>query len=134
MKSLSALFILREDSDAARLFNFLRLNWRDAAQAGQPIGVQVSTYKAKRTHAQNRYYWATLNEIAAGAWVRGRQYSADAWHDFFKGALIGKEDIPGGGTRPLSTTTLNTAEFARYVEQVEAYASTELGLDLDVTA
>lgn len=128
--SLSALFVLRDESDANRLHAFLRSNWRALAAAGRPLAVSVAEHKAKRSNAANRYYWATLNEIAAGAWVDGKQYSADAWHCWFKGRFIGSEELPGGGSRPLSSASLNAEEFANYVQRVEQYATDELGVEL----
>ena len=123
-------FILREEVNANALWSFLKANWRDTAKAGKPLAVTVQEYKAKRTSDQNKYYWRTLNEIAGQAWVGGKQFSADSWHEFFKRQMIGHEELPHGGTVGISTTSLSVAEFAEYVGKVEAYAATELGVEL----
>jgi len=123
-------FILREEVNANALWSFLKANWRHTAKAGKPLAVMVQEYKAKRSGDQNRYYWRTLNEIAEQAWVGGRQFSADAWHEHFKRQMIGHEELPHGGTAGISTTSLSVAEFAEYVGKVEAYAAGELGIEL----
>ena len=74
-------FILREEVNASALWSFLKANWRDTAKDGKPLAVTVQEYKAKRSGDQNRYYWQRLNEIAEQAWIGGRQFSADAWHE-----------------------------------------------------
>lgn len=80
----------------------------------------------RRSNEQNRRYWAILNEIAALD-VQGRKYTAETWHEYFKGRFIGNEDIelPNGKTllRPISTTTLDKIQFGEYMTQIEAWAS-----------
>lgn len=123
-------FVLRGDPQAQALRAFLRSNWRALAEAGKPLAVTVSEHKAKRSTDQNKRYWAILNEIAAGAWVNGKQFSADAWHEFFKAEFIGKEETPDGRQIGISTTTLDVAEFGEYMTRVEHYAAEQLGLEL----
>ena len=94
------------------------------------MAVLVTEHKSKRNQPQNRLYWALLREISEQAWVDGRLYSSDAWHAFFAGKFIGREDMPGGGSKPISTTTLDVFAFAEYVTKIQAYAADELGLEL----
>lgn len=86
----------------------------------------IRPHKRARSAEQNRRYWAILNEIS-GYPVQGRTYDADAWHEYFKGKYIGKEEIrlPNGEalTRTLSTTTLDVGAFGDYMTQVEAWAA-----------
>jgi len=123
-------FVLRNETNAKQLWAFLRANWTVMAQAGKPLSVLVMEHKAKRSNPQNKLLWATLNEIAANAWVDGKQYSADAWHEHFKRTFIGTEELPGGGTAGISTTTLAVPEFTTYLERVMQYAAEELGVEL----
>ena len=126
---LSRTFVLSTEANANALWSFLKANWRQTAKAGKPLAVTVQEYKAKRSGDQNRYYWQRLNEIAEQAWIGGRQFSADAWHEHFKRQFVGSEDLPHGGTAGISTTSLSVAEFAEYVGRVEAYAASELGIE-----
>lgn len=121
-------FVLRDDVNCRQLYAFLRANWLAMAQAGKPLGVLVAEHKAKRSNPQNRLYWAVLNEIAASAWVDGKQFSADAWHEHFKRQYIGVEETPGGGQVGISTTSLDVGAFSEYVEHVMHYAASELGV------
>jgi hypothetical protein len=101
------------------------------ADAGKPLAVTVQEHKAKRSVEQNRLYWLLLNEIAEAGWVSGRRFSAEAWHEFFKVKFIGCEECPNGGTMGISTTTLAVSDFSDYIGKVEAYAATELGIELN---
>ncbi len=71
-----------------------------------------------------------LRQISEGAFVGGRQFSDEAWHEHFKRQFIGLEELPGGGQAGISTTTLSVAEFGSYMERIEAYASTDLGIEI----
>lgn len=126
------VFVLRTDHNAKSLWLFLRNNWRALAGDGKPLSVTVQEHKAKRSSEQNRRYWAILNEIAAGAWIGGRRYGADAWHEFFKARLIGLEEVPDGRSVGISTTTLSVSDFAEYMTKVEAYAVEELGIEVEL--
>ena len=121
-------FVLRDDLNCRQLYAFLRANWLAMAQAGKPLGVLVAEHEAKRSNPQNRLLWAVLNEIAANAWVDGKQYSAEAWHEHFKRQFIGVEETPGGGRVGISTTTLDVAAFSEYIERVMQYAAEHLGV------
>ena len=122
-------FVLRDEVNCRQLYTFLRSNWLAMAQAGRPLGVLVAEHKAKRTGPQNRFYWgAALRSIAENAWVDGKQYSAEAWHEHFKRQFIGVEETPDGGRVGISTTTLDVAAFSEYVERVMQYAAEHLGV------
>ena len=122
-------FILQDESRARALYQFLKSNWPACAKAEKPLAVTVQEHGAKRSRPQNKRYWkALLGEIAANAWVDGRQFSEDAWHEFFKGKFIGLEETPDGRQVGISTTTLSVAEFSEYMTKIEAYAAEELGL------
>jgi hypothetical protein len=121
-------FVLRDEINCRQLYAFLRANWLAMAQAGKPLGVMVAEHKARRSNPQNRLYWAVLNEVSANAWVDGKQYSAEAWHEHFKRQFIGYEELPSGDRSGISTTTLDVGAFSEYVERVMHYAATQLGV------
>ena len=123
-------FFLREPRHLEALLAFLDQNWKAMADQGTPMAVTLTDAKAKRSTQANRYYWALLNQIAEDAWIEGRQYSAEVWHDYMKRRFIGSIDLPGGQTMAESSASLNTAEFAKYTEQVEVCAAQELGVTL----
>ena len=130
MATASRLFVLRADSNAQQLWAFLRNNWKAMADAGKPLAISVAEHKAKRSTDQNKRYWALLNEIAANAWLDGKQYSAEAWAEHFKRQFIGCEELPGGGSVGISTTALNVEEFSAYMTRIEVFAAHDLGVEL----
>lgn len=131
MSRLVRTFVLRSDQQAQGLWAFLKANWRAFADRGVPLAITVTEHKSKRSIEQNKRYWALLNELAAAAWVGGRQFNAEAWHEYFKRKFIGYEELPGGETAGISSTTLDVGEFSAYMERIEAHASTELGVEFD---
>ena len=123
-------FVLREGQHAQSLWAFLRANWRAMADSGRPLQIVVTEYRKARSSEQNRRSWALLNQISAEAWIDGKQFSADAWHEYAKRKFIGVEETPGGGSVGISTTTLSVQDFATYMTRVEVYAAQELGLEV----
>lgn len=93
--------------------------------------------KSKRSIDQNRRYWALLREIAAVAWVEGRLYPDEVWHEQFKRWFIGCDEVvmPDGTAemRGISTTKLSIAEFGDYMTRIEQWAA-EQGWPLMVEA
>lgn len=121
-------FILRQPVHFQNCVAFLANVWEAASKDGKPIAVTIAPEKTKRNLQQNRYYHALLKQIEEQAWVEGRQYSAEVWHEMAKRKFIGFIDLPGGGCIGQSTTSLSVGEFAEFTSQVEAWASQELGV------
>lgn len=112
------------------LMAFLALNWEAAVLSGKPLAVEIGPEKRKRSVQANRYYWDLLNQISEQAWVEGRQYASEVWHECAKRRFLGLVDLPGGGHMAQSTTDLSVPEFAEYVQKVEVWAASELGVTL----
>lgn len=128
--TIARTFILRGPEQAKALHAFLKANASAMAQQGRPLAVDVREHKAKRSGPQNRRYWALLRFIAENAWVGGKQFGDDAWHEHFKRKFIGIEELPGGDTAGISTATLDVGAFTAYMEAVERFAGADLGLDM----
>ena len=127
---MQRLFVIHSQLHANALFAFVRANYEAMADEGRPMAVLVTEHKSKRNTSQNALMWVVLNQIASNAWVNGKQFNAEAWHEFFKRKFIGCNELPNGQTLGISTTTLDIAAFAEYVTQIQAYAGTELGIEL----
>lgn len=123
-------FILREDRNAHALWAFLKENWKPMAEAGKPLQIICQEEKSKRSLEQNKRYWAILRTISETGWIHGQQFTSEAWHEWLKRKFIGCIDLPGGQVVGMSTTKLSVEEFGTYMEQVEAWAVTELGIEL----
>lgn len=104
-----------------------------------PLEVIVREPVKARTMTQNDLMWVgPLADIAAQAYVGGRTYTAEIWHEFFKAEYLPetydpeytkdgyiKWDYTPSGERVLigSTTQLTKRGFAEYLEQVMAYGA-----------
>ena len=121
-------FIVRDSSILERAIAFARANWQAMAGTKHPLQIDFKPETKKRSLEANRYYWNIMHQIETEAWVEGRQYGSETWHELAKRKFIGCIDMPGGGLMAMSTTNLSTAEFAAYVEKVEVWAATELGV------
>lgn len=90
-----------------------------AALTASPLmSVEIKAYKRDRSKAQNRLYWMWLNVIA-----QYLGYESEELHDVCKVRFLGivSKDVDGKHlTLPVSTTSLDTAQFTAYLEKVEA--------------
>ena len=112
-----------------------------AAVSNSPIGIEVvlrEPVKARKL-SQNALMWGgPLNDIANQAWVDGKQFSAETWHEQMKRDYLPEDNEPDlerlvkspetyhkwaitpKGDRVLigSTTDLTVYGFSQYLEQV----------------
>lgn len=111
---------------------------QNAAQAVMqaPDGWFLELKPRTRTLEQNARYWGRgiLAQIAEKATVGGRRFSAEAWHEQFKRQFIGIEELPNGQVIGKSSTKLSVKAFTVFVDQVEAFAVTDLGVVFDEVA
>lgn len=129
-------FVIRTPDVAFGLAAYLKQHAGLAAARGRPLRVLVVEADQPRTLAQNkRYFGFLLKAIAAQAWVDGRQYSAEVWHDHLAAEMgfLQETVMPSGEivVRRRSTTEMSVTEFSEFMQQVEAYAATELGVRFD---
>ena len=106
------------------LYPFLRESLQNGKRLVLTVGLR------KRTKPQNRRYWGkgVLAQIAEQATVNGRLFAAEVWHEMFKRMFIGVIELPDGGIQGMSSKDLDTAAFAEFCTQVEAFACTDLGV------
>lgn len=101
-------------------------------EATAELEVCIRPYNSKRSVEQNRRLWKIYGELADKAWVNGRRYSEETWHEYCKGMFLGYElkAMPDGSElkTPISTTTLNTAEMTDYQNRLQAWAAGNFGL------
>ena len=133
MTSLYREFVLHNATHWKTLAAFVRANAKAACESGKPLRVIVTSSERKRNAEQNARLWkAVYEQIAAQAWVNGRQYDKDTWHEYLAGLFLPKVEMvmPDGSMRlrRKSTTELTVSEFSDYMQAVEAYAASELGV------
>lgn len=115
---------------------------KEMTAAGHKLVAEIKVQEDDRTLRQNRFYWGPcLREIAEQAVVEGKRYVPEAWHELFKRRFLGYEikKITVAGSRRKrvirrlrSTAKLKVKAMAKYLDQVQAYATTELGVVFSV--
>lgn len=111
--------------------------------------VAIRPRRKARSNSQNALFWAArLRDISEQAWVAGKQYSAEIWHEYFKKTSLPEGDepniaelvkdpstyrkwdwLPDGSVNLVgSTTQLTTKGMTQYMTAVEAHCATELGV------
>lgn len=107
---------------------------------------RVTTLEADddRTLQQNRFYWgAVLKEISEQARIEGQRYTVDAWHELFKRQFLGyeiKRVRVAGRKHPVvirrlkSTAKQKVKPMSIYLDKVQAFAATDLGVQFSVSA
>ena len=107
--------------------------------ADHPIEMILREEVKARKPDQNSLMWVgPLADIAEQAYVGGRTYSAEVWHEHFKREYLPEQfdeeltkegyvkwaQLPNGDRALIgSTTQLTVKGFAMYLQQVEAYAA-----------
>ena len=129
-------FVLRSPAAWQALAQLVAANAKAFIDRGRPLRVIVTEDEKKRTSEANRFYWgAVLTTIAEQAWVDGRQYSKDVWHEHFARLYLPHTEIvtPYGEivSRRKSTTELTVSEFSEYLQRVQSDAASSLGVMFD---
>lgn len=132
------VFVIDGSQRAISACQLIASSWMEALRRKTPLVVTIEPEHRSRSAQQNRRYWALLGEIAAAAEINGQRFGVLTWHRYMKQQFIGMEDValPDGQVihQPISSTTLSAAEFGRYMERIEAYAASELGVEFDAGA
>jgi hypothetical protein len=107
------------------------------ANKDQALRLIVTADEQKRNAEQNRYYFGVvMRAIAEQAWVNGRQFSKDVWHEHFarKHGVMEEMTLPTGEiiVRRKSTTEMSVGEFSNYTNLVMADAAQEFGVEFPV--
>ena len=139
----------------------LSVLWHSTPQAGQSLNGQVVPWckermaegkqviasfevaEDTRSLQQLRFYWGPmLGDISEQATIGGQKYSKDAWHELFKRQhlprRIRKSKVAGRG-RPVvsvslgSTKGLSVRRMSEFIEKVQAFAVTDLGVTFSET-
>ena len=95
----------------------------------KPFTCTIERERTRRSIDQNSLYWLWLSCIS-----HETGGDKDAIHDYFKDEFLPKETVkslPGiVYDRPVSTSKLDTVQFTQYLEKVQVFASSELGIVL----
>ena len=99
--------------------------------------------KPSSDQQRRRMFGYVVGEIAAQAWLQGKQYSQEVWHEYLKAKFLPESfkagitregyvkylEMPDGSMKMVgSTTQLTTLGHTNYVTECEAFAAQELGV------
>lgn len=100
----------------------------DRLPEGKPYEVSVKARKTKRSLSQNALYHSWLACIS-----KETGNDQDSLHKYFARKFLGVtvEKVFGEKVaKVVSTTTLDTAQFTTYLDQIQAFVATELDIML----
>jgi hypothetical protein len=127
---MNQTFVLHGRPQWDRLVAFVKAN----VGGEKLLGITVfDADEKKRSDAQNRFYWKCRMEfLADNAWINGQRFSKEAWHEYLAERFCPKRELtlPNGEIKLVreSTSDMRVAEFQAYMQQIEVYATSELGL------
>lgn len=126
-------FVLRNVSVWQLVCAFVKQNAKACIEAALPLRIIFTNEELPRNKEQNRRYFGfVIKHIAAQAWVNGKQFSKESWHEYFAREYGRMEEVilPDGEIiqRRVSTTKYTVGEFSTYMNEVTAYACIELGV------
>lgn len=95
--------------------------------------ITIERETKRRTLSQNALYWKWIDTVVQHI-AEYTGYGKDEVHNFLKNKFLPAHTIQIRGETHLYRSTKNqtTAEQAKYMEQIYAWATTELGLFLPV--
>ena len=105
--------------------------WR-LSNSGKDVILSLKLQRKSRSSKQNAYYWGVVIPIVRDAINSyGNEFSATDVHDFLKAKFNSKEieTVPDNFIEvPQSTSVLDTGGFMNYIETIQRFASTMLGV------
>lgn len=130
----------REDAHQAAQMAYAHA--RSIIDNGRPARIAAVEHDDDRSLQQNRFYWgACLRDISEQAKIGGQRYTIDAWHELFRRQFLGYEIEKvhvAGRRKPVinrrlkSTAKLKVRAFSAYLDELQAFAATELGVTFSV--
>lgn len=100
----------------------------DNLPKGKRFDISIKVHREKRTLDQNRLLFLWIGCIS-----HETGYFKDEVHEIFKKKFLGTEIFEMWGEkleRVRSTTNLDTKQFSQYLERIQQFASSEMGIIL----
>ena len=110
--------------------------------AGKRVAISAMEEEDARTLLQLAFYWGPcLKDISEQAAIGGQKYSKDAWHELFKREFlprkVTKSKVAGRPRTVVSvsigsTKGLSVRKMSKFLDQLQAFASTDLGVSFSI--
>jgi hypothetical protein len=139
---LQAVLLINPQQAHQAISNVVWPEVKNMTMAGHELILTVKRREDDRSLQQNRFYWgAVLKDISQQAAILGVSYMPEAWHELFRRKFLGYEiekiQVAGSKRKQVirrlrSTSKLKVRAMSKYLDQVQAYAATELGVQFSV--
>lgn len=101
----------------------------------KPVEITIKEYVKNRSHAQNRLMHDWFNKMSEHYFLTtGELYAPLAWKELLKEKFLGFDmiELPDGTIKAITkhTSDCTTKELTEFLEKIDHYAVTELGLML----
>ena len=136
--ALHTVFISPEQAKtviAQQIAHYCKRLWSDGVER---VAVTLQPEEDAKTIQQGKFLWGVVyREMSEQAQIGGQKYSAEAWHELCKRQFlprVSKRVRVAGKPRPVVITTIGTTQglsvrkMSAYIEQVMAFAQTDLGV------
>lgn len=130
-------FVITGPGPWGAMIAFLKANVRAFIERNRPLRVIVVEEEQDRLDEQIRYYFGvTVKAVSEQAWVNGQRFSKEAWHEHFARMFLPPKEIvlPDGEVvikrASIARGHIGIKVMAEFTQQVEAYAATELGVEI----
>ncbi|WP_299726775.1 hypothetical protein [uncultured Endozoicomonas sp.] len=102
------------------------LTYVERLDTNKPIEFSFKPFKARRSLSANALYWKWVSIMVTHFNSKGAKYTTEFLHDALKHTFLGYKESPDSKLdippQLKDSRTLSTADFCRYMEQVEAWA------------
>jgi hypothetical protein len=130
-------FVFRSPTAWHSFSRFIKDNAQACIERGSPLRVIVTEEDADRLDEQIAYYFGiVVQSTAEQAWIGGRQYSKEVWHEQFSQMFLPQKEIvlPTGQQvlkrQSIARGHIGVRAMAKFTKEVEAYVTQELGVHL----
>ena len=101
----------------------------------KPVEITIKEWEQNRTNAQNNLMHLWFNKIPEHRFLTtGEMHSPLAWKEYLKEKFLGFDmiELPDGSVKAITkhTSDCSTKELTEFLEKIDFYAVTELGLML----
>ena len=103
--------------------------WLSQIPVDEVMELELRPYKQTRSEIQNKRYWKILSLIAEHT-----GHDKDELHEMFKARFLGSQETEIAGEKIIhqrSSARLTVKDFATFMEQVESWMVSTLGIWLE---
>lgn len=131
-------FVVSGPDIAQGLWRFIKANAKAYCERKTPLRVIVTEDEQDRLDSQVALYFGViLKKLSEEAWINGRLYSKEAWHEELAQRFLPATEIvtPSGEIiqrrQSIARGHIGVKAMTAYITQVQAYAATEFGIEFD---